>query len=70
MRTFSFRNSKQTYNGIPIIVSNMDTTGTFSMAKTLGKVCLAPEVLGKGQLIAWLNYLRAKILFLSCFFVF
>uniref|UniRef100_A0A8C4QSA7 GMP reductase n=1 Tax=Eptatretus burgeri TaxID=7764 RepID=A0A8C4QSA7_EPTBU len=37
VRTFSFRNSKQTYNGIPIIVSNMDTTGTFSMAKTLGK---------------------------------
>ncbi|XP_037372620.2 GMP reductase 1-like [Talpa occidentalis] len=27
-RTFTFRNSKQTYSGIPIIVTNMDTVGT------------------------------------------
>uniref|UniRef100_UPI00358F3058 GMP reductase 1-like n=1 Tax=Myxine glutinosa TaxID=7769 RepID=UPI00358F3058 len=40
LRTFSFRNSKQSYNGIPIIVANMDTTGTFSMAKALSKHCL------------------------------
>ncbi|XP_067112355.1 GMP reductase 1 [Osmerus mordax] len=32
-RTFTFRNSKQTYNGIPIIAANMDTTGTFEMAQ-------------------------------------
>uniref|UniRef100_A0A8C6RSN8 GMP reductase n=1 Tax=Nannospalax galili TaxID=1026970 RepID=A0A8C6RSN8_NANGA len=32
-RSFSFRNSKQTYNGIPIIATNMDTVGTFEMAK-------------------------------------
>ncbi|XP_046496647.1 GMP reductase 1 isoform X2 [Equus quagga] len=31
-RTFTFRNSKQTYSGIPIIVANMDTVGTFEMA--------------------------------------
>ncbi|XP_068948560.1 GMP reductase 1 isoform X3 [Petaurus breviceps papuanus] len=29
---FTFRNSKQTYSGIPVIVSNMDTVGTFEMA--------------------------------------
>ncbi|XP_051992178.1 GMP reductase 1 [Xyrauchen texanus] len=36
-RTFTFRNSKQTYNGIPIIAANMDTTGTFEMAQVLSK---------------------------------
>lgn len=40
MRTFTFRNSKQTYTGIPIIVANMDTVGTFEMAKVMTKVSL------------------------------
>ena len=30
-----FKNSKQTYNGVPIMASNMDTVGTFEMAKVL-----------------------------------
>lgn len=33
-RHIVFRNSKQTYNGVPVIAANMDTTGTFEMAKT------------------------------------
>ncbi|XP_006002921.1 GMP reductase 1 [Latimeria chalumnae] len=37
MRTFTFRNSKQTYTGIPIMVANMDTVGTFEMAQVLSK---------------------------------
>ena len=37
-REIVFRNSKQTYNGIPIMASNMDTVGTFEMARTLSKV--------------------------------
>ncbi|XP_028673463.2 GMP reductase 1 isoform X1 [Erpetoichthys calabaricus] len=36
-RTFTFRNSKQTYNGIPVIAANMDTTGTFEMARVFSK---------------------------------
>ncbi|XP_058033815.1 GMP reductase 1 isoform X2 [Ahaetulla prasina] len=36
-RTFFFRNSKQTYTGIPIIVANMDTVGTFEMAQVMAK---------------------------------
>jgi hypothetical protein len=43
-REIVFRNSKQTYNGVPIMASNMDTVGTFEMAKTLAKV--------KGKLIS------------------
>lgn len=34
-RTFKFRNSQRSWTGIPIMVSNMDTTGTFTMAKAL-----------------------------------
>jgi len=38
IREFQFRNSGQTYSGIPVMVANMDTTGTFEMAKAMGKV--------------------------------
>jgi GMP reductase len=38
-REFLFRHSKKTYEGIPIIASNMDTVGTFEMAIQLSKVC-------------------------------
>lgn len=37
-RTFTFRNSKQTHTGIPLIAANMDTTGTFEMARVLSQV--------------------------------
>ena len=32
-RQFQFRNSKATYEGVPIMAANMDTTGTFEIAK-------------------------------------
>jgi hypothetical protein len=38
-REITFKNSKRTYKGVPVIASNMDTVGTFEMAKTLAKVC-------------------------------
>uniref|UniRef100_A0AC34FKP0 GMP reductase n=1 Tax=Panagrolaimus sp. ES5 TaxID=591445 RepID=A0AC34FKP0_9BILA len=34
-RDYDFRHSKHHYEGIPIVASNMDTVGTFEMAKTL-----------------------------------
>ena len=36
-RTFNFKNSKQSWTGVPIMVSNMDTTGTFEMTRALAK---------------------------------
>lgn len=36
-RTITFRNSKRVYKGVPIVASNMDTVGTFEMAKALSK---------------------------------
>ena len=37
-REFTFRNSKQTFKGIPIIASNMHGVGTFTMAEELIKI--------------------------------
>ena len=39
-REFIFRNSKKTYDGVPVIASNMDTVGTFEMAAALSEVSL------------------------------
>ncbi|XP_071824512.1 GMP reductase 1-like isoform X2 [Apostichopus japonicus] len=39
-RSFMFRNSQQKYEGIPVVAANMDTVGTFQMAKSLAKHCL------------------------------
>ena len=37
-RTYYFRNSNRHWTGIPIMISNMDTTGTFSMAQVMSKL--------------------------------
>jgi GMP reductase len=36
-RTYIFRNSKVQWTGVPIMVANMDTTGTFEMARCLAQ---------------------------------
>ena len=36
-RQFSFYHSERIWNGVPIVAANMDTTGTFDMAKALLK---------------------------------
>jgi len=51
-REFVFRNSKGKYNGIPMIASNMDTVGTFEMAKVFHKVDLTQLVV-----LIWRNVL-------------
>ncbi len=40
-RAFVFHHSKRTYDGIPIIAANMDTTGTTGMAQVLGALGLS-----------------------------
>lgn len=40
-REFTFRHSTRTYRGVPIIAANMDTVGSFEMARTLNKHQLA-----------------------------
>jgi len=36
-RTFTFKNSGNTWTGVPVIAANMDTVGTFEMAKALAE---------------------------------
>jgi hypothetical protein len=42
-RQFAFRHGKDAYDGIPIIAANMDSTGTFDMARALA----APRAVGR-----------------------
>uniref|UniRef100_A0A673UB80 GMP reductase n=1 Tax=Suricata suricatta TaxID=37032 RepID=A0A673UB80_SURSU len=55
-RSFSFRNSKQMYTGIPIIAANMDTVGTFEMAKVLCKFSLFTAVHKHYSLEKWKEF--------------
>ncbi|KOB64613.1 GMP reductase, partial [Operophtera brumata] len=43
-REITFRNSGQTYRGVPVMASNMDTVGTFEMATELSKVDVYREI--------------------------
>lgn len=53
VRTFTFRNSKQTYTGIPIMVANMDTVGTFEMAKVMTKHAMFTAIQKHYSLEEW-----------------
>lgn len=55
-RSFIFRNSKQTYTGIPIIAANMDTVGTFEMAKALCKFSLFTAIHKHYSLEEWKEF--------------
>lgn len=50
VREFIFRNSGQTYRGIPIMASNMDTVGTFEMAVQLSKNIAVSSGMAGGDL--------------------
>ncbi|TSK31489.1 GMP reductase 1 [Bagarius yarrelli] len=55
-RTFTFRNSKHTYSGIPIIAANMDTTGTFEMARVMSKHTLFTAIHKHYSLEEWKTF--------------
>ena len=52
----TFRNSKQTYKGIPVMASNMDTVGTFEMAKALSTYGLFTTVHKYYTAEEWANF--------------
>ena len=43
-RSFRFRNADREWTGIPVTAANMDTVGTFSMARVLGSLGLVTAV--------------------------
>lgn len=56
MRSYIFRNSKQKYEGIPIIAANMDTVGTFEMASALSKHNMFTTIDKHYNLEEWLDF--------------
>lgn len=56
-RTFKFLHSPLTWSGIPIIAANMDTVGTFDMARALSKEKLFTTVHKHYSTKAWADFL-------------
>ena len=54
-RTFTFRNSKNTWWGIPIMAANMDGVGTFNMAHELSKLGLFTCITKQNTPEDWYN---------------
>ncbi|XP_037088593.1 GMP reductase 1-like [Pollicipes pollicipes] len=59
-RTITFRNSKYTWTGVPIIASNMDTVGTFEMAVALAKHKIFTTIHKHYPVEAWKQFAAAQ----------
>lgn len=55
-REFTFKHSNISWNGIPIMAANMDTVGTFAMAKALAKKQLFTTIHKHYSLEDWQNF--------------
>jgi len=58
-RTFTFRNSRQTWTGIPIMAANMDGVGTFGMAHALSDMGLFTCITKQNTAKDWYNQFQA-----------
>lgn len=58
-REFSFLHSNQTWNGVPIMAANMDTVGTFEMAKALAKHKIFTAIHKHYSLTEWDKFLKS-----------
>ena len=57
-RTYHFRNSNRTWTGIPIMVSNMDTTGTFAMAQVMSKLKILTCIHKFYSIQEWIEFIQ------------
>lgn len=57
-RKFKFLHTQQEWEGVPIIAANMDTVGTFDIAKALAKHGLMTAVHKHYSLDDWKNFLK------------
>ena len=63
VRKFSFKHSENQYSGVPIIAANMDTVGTFGMARALAPFGLSVALhkhYGVDELVAFFKALKVK----------
>lgn len=58
-RTFNFLHAETTWTGIPIIAANMDTVGTFSMAKALAEQKLITAIHKHYSLEDWRTFFKS-----------
>ncbi len=58
VREFTFLHSKKTWTGIPIMAANMDTVGTFDMAKALFKHSLFTTIHKHYTVEEWKNFIN------------
>jgi len=54
-RTYTFRNSGQSWTGVPIMAANMDGVGTFTMANALSKLGLFTCITKQNTAKRWFN---------------
>ena len=62
-REFVFKHSQHRYRGIPIIAANMDTTGTFEMARAVAPFGLSVALqkhYGEDEMVAFFGALKVK----------
>ena len=71
-RTYTFRNSQQTYTGIPVMAANMDGVGTFAMSEALSEhglfSCLIKSY-SPADVHGWLNNHNNKLSLVNNFAV-
>ncbi len=56
-RTYTFRNSKRTWTGVPIIAANMDTVGTFEAARVMAEYKMLTAVHKHYSVEQWQSFL-------------
>ena len=59
-RTYRFLHSNKEWNGIPIMVSNMDTTGTFEMAKIFSKYKCMVAIHKHYSIEDWISFIEEQ----------
>lgn len=59
-RNFTFLHSRREWNGVPIIAANMDTVGTFELAKVLADFGLLTAIHKHYSLQQWNDFLKAQ----------
>ena len=63
VRKFSFKHSDNTYSGVPVIAANMDTVGTFEMARAFAPFGMSVALhkhYGANDLVAFFKGLKTK----------
>ena len=70
VREFKFRHSDKTWEGVPIVAANMDTTGVFGVAEVLQKhgmlTCLQKFYSTRECSNAWDNGVDPKFVAITC----